>query len=36
MAFTAPGHDYALPIEAVSRNRVRIQPDRKPWIVTVV
>jgi len=28
--FTAPGQDYALPIEAVGTNRIRIQPDRKP------
>ena len=27
--FVAPGQDYALPIEAVGRNRIRIQPDRK-------
>lgn len=24
-----PGHEYALPIDAVTRHRVRIQPDRK-------
>ena len=24
----APGEDYALPIEAASRDRIRIQPDR--------
>lgn len=26
---TAPGHDYALPIDAVGQYRVRIQPDRE-------
>lgn len=25
----APGQDYALPIEAVTQNRVKVQPDRK-------
>lgn len=25
----APGQDYSLPIEAATKNRVRIQPDRK-------
>lgn len=25
----APGQDYSLPIEAVMRNRIRIQPDRE-------
>jgi vacuolar protein sorting-associated protein 13A/C len=25
----APGQDYSLPIEAVSQNKIRIQPDRK-------
>lgn len=25
----APGEDYSLPIEAVTQNKVRIQPDRK-------
>ena len=25
----APGRDYSLPIEAVSQNRIRIQPDRE-------
>jgi hypothetical protein len=24
----APGQEYALPIEAVAQNRIRIQPDR--------
>lgn len=27
--FTAPGQDYALPIETVDHNRIRIQPDRE-------
>jgi len=25
----APGHDYSLPLEAVMKYRVRIQPDRE-------
>jgi len=33
--FTAPGHDYALPIEAVGHNKLRIQPDRKSRVFTV-
>lgn len=28
MTVLAPGQDYALPIEAVNRSRVRVQPDR--------
>jgi len=26
-----PGQDYSLPIEAVTKNRIRIQPDRKKF-----
>ena len=29
----APGQDYSLPIEAVTRNRVRIRPDRKASVL---
>lgn len=27
----APGQEYALPIDAVTRNRIRIQPDRSSF-----
>lgn len=30
--FLAPGQDYALPIQAVATNRIRIQPDRTFYI----
>lgn len=29
MRFSAPGQSYSLPIEAVTRNRIRLQPDRE-------
>lgn len=32
----APGEDYSLPIEAVTQNKVRIQPDRKLSITLLV
>lgn len=27
--YKAPGQDYALPIEAVTQNRIKLQPDRE-------
>lgn len=30
----APGEDYSLPIEAVAQNKVRIQPDRKLFLLS--
>lgn len=28
ISYTVPGESYSLPIEAVTQNKVRIQPDR--------
>jgi len=33
---SAPGQDYSLPIEAVTQNRIRLQPDRAcPYVQTL-